>query len=37
MSSEEKELRHSLAEFVRRAYRQRLFISTQGSYLGASG
>jgi L-fuculose-phosphate aldolase len=32
MSSEEKELRHSLSEFVRRAYRQRLFISTQGSY-----
>lgn len=32
MSSEEKELRHSLSEFVRRAYRLRLFISTQGSY-----
>ncbi|MGB8259865.1 MAG: class II aldolase/adducin family protein [Terracidiphilus sp.] len=31
-SSQEKELRRRLAEFVRRAYRQRLFISTQGSY-----
>jgi len=31
-SSDEKELRRKLAEFVRRAYRQRLFISTQGSY-----
>lgn len=30
--SHEKELRRRLAEFVRRAYRQRLFISTQGSY-----
>jgi len=30
--SPEKELRHRLAEFVRRAYRQRLFISTQGSF-----
>ena len=28
----EKELRTRLAEFVRRAYRQRLFISTQGSF-----
>ena len=28
----EKELRRRLAEFVRRAYRQRLFISTQGSF-----
>jgi L-fuculose-phosphate aldolase len=28
----EKELRTTLAEFVRRAYRQRLFISTQGSF-----
>jgi len=28
----EKELRATLAEFVRRAYRQRLFISTQGSF-----
>jgi L-fuculose-phosphate aldolase len=28
----EKELRGRLAEFVRRAYRQRLFISTQGSF-----
>jgi L-fuculose-phosphate aldolase len=32
VASEEKELRHRLCEFVRRAYRQRLFISTQGSY-----
>lgn len=31
-SSDENELRRTLAEFVRRAYRQRLFISTQGSY-----
>ncbi len=31
-STEEKELRARLAEFVRRAYRQRLFISTQGSF-----
>jgi L-fuculose-phosphate aldolase len=31
-SSEEKELRGQLSEFVRRAYRQRLFISTQGSF-----
>jgi len=31
-SSHEKELRGRLAEFVRRAYRQRLFISTQGSF-----
>src|SRR5215469_4187262 len=28
----ERELRATLAEFVRRAYRQRLFISTQGSF-----
>jgi L-fuculose-phosphate aldolase len=28
----EQELRQRLAEFVRRAYRQRLFISTQGSF-----
>ncbi len=28
----EKELRQRLCEFVRRAYRQRLFISTQGSF-----
>src|SRR5262245_48337331 len=28
----EKELRTTLIEFVRRAYRQRLFISTQGSF-----
>ena len=31
-SSAENELRRTLSEFVRRAYRQRLFISTQGSY-----
>jgi len=31
-SSQENELRRKLSEFVRRAYRQRLFISTQGSY-----
>ena len=31
-SSAENELRGRLSEFVRRAYRQRLFISTQGSY-----
>jgi L-fuculose-phosphate aldolase len=31
-STKEKELRSTLAEFVRRAYRQRLFISTQGSF-----
>ncbi len=31
-SSAENEVRRRLCEFVRRAYRQRLFISTQGSY-----
>ncbi len=31
-SSEERELRHRLCEFVRRGYRHRLFISTEGSY-----
>jgi L-fuculose-phosphate aldolase len=31
-SSAENEVRRKLSEFVRRAYRQRLFISTQGSY-----
>ncbi len=31
-ASAEKDLRRSLCEFVRRAYRQRLFISTQGSF-----
>ncbi len=31
-SSQEKELRRRLCEFVRRAYRQRLFISTQGTF-----
>jgi L-fuculose-phosphate aldolase len=31
-SSVENELRRRLCEFVRRAYRQRLFISTQGSF-----
>ena len=31
-SSGERELRRTLCDFVRRAYRQRLFISTQGSF-----
>lgn len=31
-TSHENELRRHLTEFVRRAYRQRLFISTQGSF-----
>ncbi len=31
-TSEEKETRRELAEFVRRAYRQRLMISTQGAF-----
>jgi L-fuculose-phosphate aldolase len=31
-TTHEKEIRAHLAEFVRRAYRQRLFISTQGSF-----
>ena len=31
-SSAENEVRRKLSEFIRRAYRQRLFISTQGSY-----
>src|SRR5690242_11420714 len=31
-SSAEREVRRRLAEFVRRGYRQRLFISTHGSY-----
>jgi L-fuculose-phosphate aldolase len=31
-SSQEKELRRRLCEFVHRAYRQRLFISSQGSF-----
>jgi L-fuculose-phosphate aldolase len=31
-SSHENEVRRRLCEFVRRAYRQRLFISTQGSF-----
>lgn len=31
-SSREKEVRRRLCEFVQRGYRQRLFISTQGSY-----
>jgi L-fuculose-phosphate aldolase len=31
-STHEKELRAHLSQFVRRAYRQRLFISTQGSF-----
>ena len=36
-TSEECEVRRRLAEFVRRAYRQRLFISTQGSYSARVG
>jgi L-fuculose-phosphate aldolase len=36
-SSREKELRRRLCEFVRRAYRQRLFISTQGSFSARLG
>ena len=36
-SSGEKELRRSLCDFVRRAYRQRLFISTQGSFSARLG
>jgi L-fuculose-phosphate aldolase len=32
LSSHENEVRRRLSEFVQRAYRQRLFISTQGSY-----
>jgi len=31
-TSDELELRRQLCDFVRRAYRQRLFISTQGTY-----
>jgi len=31
-ASDEKELRQSLCAFVQRAYRQRLFISTQGTF-----
>jgi L-fuculose-phosphate aldolase len=31
-SSEERELRRRLCEFVRRGYRHRLFISTEGTY-----
>jgi L-fuculose-phosphate aldolase len=31
-SSVENDVRRRLSEFIRRAYRQRLFISTQGSY-----
>lgn len=31
-TSHEKDLRRTLCEFVRRAYRQRLFTSTQGSF-----
>ena len=36
-TSHEAEVRRRLAEFVRRAYRQRLFISTQGSYSARVG
>jgi L-fuculose-phosphate aldolase len=32
VTSAEKEIRRTLAAFIRRAYRQRLFISTQGSF-----
>jgi L-fuculose-phosphate aldolase len=35
--SVERELRRTLCEFVRRAYRQRLFISTQGSFSARLG
>ena len=35
--SEELELRRRLASFVQRAYRQRLFISTQGSFSARLG
>jgi len=31
-SNEERELRHVLSDFVRRGYRQRLFISTHGTF-----
>ena len=36
-SSDENEVRRKVAEFVRRAYRQRLFISTQGSFSARVG
>lgn len=36
-STAEKELRRQLADFVRRGYRQRLLISTQGSYSARLG
>jgi len=36
-SSDELELRRRLCEFVQRAYRQRLFISTQGSFSARLG
>ncbi|MFN7932936.1 MAG: class II aldolase/adducin family protein [Bryobacteraceae bacterium] len=36
-SSEELELRRKLCEFIQRAYRQRLFISTQGSFSARLG
>jgi L-fuculose-phosphate aldolase len=36
-SSEELELRRKLCEFIQRAYRQRLFISTQGSFAARLG
>jgi len=35
--SEERELRRTLSEFITRAYRQRLFISTQGSFSARLG
>jgi L-fuculose-phosphate aldolase len=37
VSTPEKELRLTLAEFVRRAYRRRLFVSTQGSFSARLG
>lgn len=36
-SSEEQELRRTLCEFVRRGYRQRLLISTEGSFSARLG
>jgi L-fuculose-phosphate aldolase len=36
-STEERELRRLLCQFTRRGYRQRLFISTEGSYSGRLG
>lgn len=36
-SSEEKELRRQLRDFIRRGYQQRLFISTEGSFSARLG